>query len=125
MFSSNVMREMPSLDCLSKSKLTNSLRGAALCSLVACQYPTKPLVVNSEAESPFPSDSASDASLSDRAMPREQGGPRDTYISDDIHEGESFQGPMEQRRAGCFWQGVGDVIGFPVRAAGWVIQTIF
>jgi hypothetical protein len=85
----------------------------------------KPLVVNSEMESPFPEDAFPEVVTSDRAMLRAEASTSDMRISDDVHKDEPFQGPMENRGGESFWQRVGDVIGFPVRAAGWVIQSIF
>lgn len=105
--------------------LINSLIGCLLSSCLACSAPMKPLVVNSEIESPFPNDASPEVVASDRAMLRGEAQETDMSISDDTHEDEPFQGPMENRRAETFWQRVGDVIGFPVRAAGWVIQSIF
>lgn len=85
----------------------------------------KPLVVNSEIESPFPQDVPSESTVSSRAMLRDKTSVADVSISDDSHRDEPFQGPLENQPAVSFWQGVGDVIGFPVRAVGWVIQSIF
>jgi len=119
------MREIPSGDRFGRQLLTNSFIGAVLCSLLACHPPTKPLVVDSEMESPFPQDVSPEVAIPDRAMPRDEAPVADMSLSEDAHKDEPFQGPMENRRAESFWQRVGDIIGFPVRAAGWVIQSIF
>lgn len=111
--------------CLRGALITNFLIGCLLCSSLACSAPMKPLVVNSEMESPFPKDASPDVTTSDRAMLSKEATTTDMTISDEAHEDEPFQGPMENRRAESFWQRVGDIIGFPVRAAGWVIQSIF
>ena len=85
----------------------------------------KPLVVNSEIESPFPKDTPSEVTISDRAMLRDETSAADMSLSADAHKDEPFQGPVQDRRSESFWQRVSDVIGFPVRAVGWVIQSIF
>jgi len=88
-----------------------------------CQAPTTPLMPDPYDTSPFPEDSAPDTSSGDRARLKE--GALGEDVPTDAHHGEPFQGPLEGREEPGFWSGVADVVGFPFRAVGWLIQSIF
>lgn len=89
----------------------------------ACQAPTAPIMPDPQERSPFPEDSALDTSSADRARMRLES--HDEDVSSDPHHGEPFQGRLEGRERRGFWSGVADVVGFPFRAVGWLVQSIF
>ena len=45
--------------------------------------------------------------------------------STDTHEGEKFNGALDDHEERSFVSVVADVIAFPFRAFGWLVQTIF
>jgi len=88
-----------------------------------CQAPTAPLMPDPADRSPFPEDYAPSGPFNDRARLRLDAPGEDVSI--ETHHGEPFQGPLEGREEPGFWSGVADVVGFPFRAVGWLVQSIF
>lgn len=93
----------------------------------ACQSTMAPLgpdpSTNAPLPPPFSREDTPDVSPGDRAMMRREGIEVDS--SQDAHRDEPFQGPLEGRSPRGFWGGVADIVGFPFRATGWLIQTLF
>jgi hypothetical protein len=107
---------------------TRLLVVAGMCLILpACQSTMAPLgpdpSTNAPLPPPFSREDAPDVSPGDRAMMRRGGVAAES--SQDTHYGEPFQGPLEGRSPRGFWGGVADVVGFPFRATGWLIQTLF
>lgn len=96
---------------------------ALVAAISACQAPTAPLVPDSPEQSPFPEDNIPVMSSGGRARLRSES--LSEVVSADPHHGEPFQGQLEGREERGFWSGVADLIGFPFRAVGWLVQSIF
>lgn len=45
--------------------------------------------------------------------------------SSDPHHDQDFQGPVEDHQREGVWGAIADVMGFPFRAVGWLVSTIF
>ena len=95
----------------------------AITTTASCRAPTAPLMPDTSEPSPFPEDSVFGDKASPRGMLRLES--RRQQPPEDVHQGEPFQGQLEGREGVGVWQGIADVVGFPFRAVGWLVQSIF
>lgn len=47
------------------------------------------------------------------------------HVSSDPHAGESFNGNLQEPDERGPWGALVDVIAFPFRALGWLVQSVF
>ena len=101
-------------------RVATTLSRFLLVALVACS--SQPAVVSKPPEDMGEARLDEPWLMDERAMMRNQG----AHVSGlDSHNDEDFQGPLEDAPQSTLLEDVADIIAFPFRGIGWLLQVVF